>query len=163
MYYQLIVFNSMLSSYEIILYISIVTTVWALTQPTVQLENSSFIDESVDHSSSNCNRKNGIFLSTYSTRGRRKKMEDFFVSSQDCCFAGILHNDAILQVPKSFIIEFSKEFHAIFMSYVFTQLLHLLRCTSLVACTHDYLILSKIRLQHVRSNGACCSDILLLY
>lgn len=82
-------FNSMLGCYDIVLYISIVTTAWALTQPTVQLENSPYIDDSVDHSSSSSNGENGIFLSTYSTRGRRKKMEDFFVSSQDCCFAGI--------------------------------------------------------------------------
>lgn len=144
----------MLSSYEIILYISIVTAVWALTQPTVQLETSPCIDESVDHSSSDCNMKNGIFLSTYSTRGRRKKMEDFFVSSQDCCFAGILRDDAFLQVSKALNIGFLEEFYTISMSYKLIQQLHLLRCTTMAACTHDYLILLIIRLQYVRSNEA---------
>ena len=147
----------MLSSYVIILYISIVTAVCALTQPTVQFEISPYVDDSVDHSSSNCNRENGIFLSTYSTRGRRKKMEDFFVSSQDCCFAGILRSDAFLQLPNAYLIWYLNV-----LCVLWIQLLHNLRCALLSASSWWFDLVDNTT---AVSSLYCffCNDILLFY
>ena len=78
---------------------SIVTAVSAVV-PTLLLENgirlnraehSSSETSSADQFSDSSSSENKIFSATYTTRGRRKTMEDFHLLSQDNCFAGTVN------------------------------------------------------------------------
>lgn len=78
----------MVKSFLVVLCVSVVKAAATSAQPTQRVERPLLTDNELDSSLSSCNREDRIFLSTYSTKGRRKKMEDFYVSSDDCCFAG---------------------------------------------------------------------------
>ena len=81
---------SMVKSFLVVLYVSIVKAAATSAEPTLQVEYPLHHENELDSFLSSSNRENRIFLSTYSTKGRRKKMEDFYVSSDDCCFAGTI-------------------------------------------------------------------------
>jgi hypothetical protein len=78
----------MVKSFLVVLCVSVVKAAATSALPTLQVERPLLLDSELDSFLSSNNRENRIFLSTYSTKGRRKKMEDFYVSSDDCCFAG---------------------------------------------------------------------------
>jgi hypothetical protein len=78
----------MIKSFVVVLCVSLVKAAATSAQPTLLVEQPPLLDIELDSSLSSSNREDRIFLSTYSTKGRRKKMEDFYVSSDDCCFAG---------------------------------------------------------------------------
>lgn len=98
--------------------------------PTLQLENgfhyNRFLEKtsaghsSSDHSSFSHNREKEMFSSTYSTKGRRNHMEDYFILSQDCCFAG-----AFQLYPRSLCkLKSSHDYHGISSSTWFVYIFY---------------------------------------